>query len=115
MVETIPRGSRPRWAETEFSISSTLGTSRFLPRRSAKRSGSDQDRKSTRLNSSHMSISYAVFCLKKKKKNDVINDVRDEEESHFRLLGTRVRSLASHKRHPHLEMIHDRAVRRRRR
>src|SRR5438477_7730736 len=28
-----------------------------------------EDRKSTRLNSSHMSISYAVFCLKKKKKN----------------------------------------------
>src|SRR4051812_49803787 len=29
-----------------------------------------EDRKSTRLNSSHMSISYAVFCLKKKKKTD---------------------------------------------
>src|SRR5207249_9722003 len=29
----------------------------------------DQDRKSTRLNSSHVSISYAVFCLKKKKNN----------------------------------------------
>src|SRR5207249_8838855 len=28
----------------------------------------DRDRKSTRLNSSHVSISYAVFCLKKKKK-----------------------------------------------
>src|SRR5690554_7586286 len=28
----------------------------------------DQDRKSTRLNSSHVRISYAVFCLKKKKK-----------------------------------------------
>src|SRR2546427_5675935 len=28
-----------------------------------------QDRKSTRLNSSHSQISYAVFCLKKKKKN----------------------------------------------
>src|SRR5690242_21160175 len=28
-----------------------------------------RDRKSTRLNSSHMSISYAVFCLKKKKKS----------------------------------------------
>src|SRR5437773_12260984 len=27
----------------------------------------DQDRKSTRLNSSHITISYAVFCLKKKK------------------------------------------------
>src|SRR5690349_24221956 len=30
-----------------------------------------QDRKSTRLNSSHVEISYAVFCLKKKKKKDV--------------------------------------------
>src|SRR5690242_21434597 len=30
------------------------------------------DRKSTRLNSSHMSISYAVFCLKKKKKEQNI-------------------------------------------
>src|SRR2546426_4856135 len=29
-----------------------------------------QDRKSTRLNSSHLVISYAVFCLKKKKKNE---------------------------------------------
>src|SRR5690242_20869033 len=32
----------------------------------------DRDRKSTRLNSSHMSISYAVFCLKKKKKKKKI-------------------------------------------
>src|SRR5690348_17447908 len=31
-----------------------------------------QDRKSTRLNSSHPSISYAVFCLKKKKKENKI-------------------------------------------
>src|SRR5690554_7664459 len=31
--------------------------------------GSGRDRKSTRLNSSHVRISYAVFCLKKKKKN----------------------------------------------
>src|SRR5437868_9612685 len=30
----------------------------------------DVDRKSTRLNSSHVSISYAVFCLKKKKKRN---------------------------------------------
>src|SRR2546428_13494330 len=30
-----------------------------------------EDRKSTRLNSSHDQISYAVFCLKKKKKNGV--------------------------------------------
>src|SRR5256885_8493664 len=30
------------------------------------------DRKSTRLNSSHLVISYAVFCLKKKKQQDII-------------------------------------------
>src|SRR3712207_7884036 len=33
----------------------------------AHRHGLDLDRKSTRLNSSHANISYAVFCLKKKK------------------------------------------------
>src|SRR5690554_7380388 len=32
------------------------------------------DRKSTRLNSSHVRISYAVFCLKKKKKKKNINN-----------------------------------------
>src|SRR3712207_8756884 len=32
-----------------------------------------QDRKSTRLNSSHANISYAVFCLKKKKKKLIIS------------------------------------------
>src|SRR5437660_4499146 len=31
--------------------------------------GARRDRKSTRLNSSHVAISYAVFCLKKKKTN----------------------------------------------
>src|SRR5258708_11731022 len=35
-----------------------------------------QDRKSTRLNSSHQIISYAVFCLKKKKKNVTSNTYR---------------------------------------
>src|SRR5688572_31372383 len=33
-----------------------------------------QDRKSTRLNSSHSQISYAVFCLKKKKKKKLLLD-----------------------------------------
>src|SRR5262245_9475859 len=32
----------------------------------------ERDRKSTRLNSSHLGISYAVFCLKKKKKTTLI-------------------------------------------
>src|SRR5256885_11950647 len=40
-----------------------------------------QDRKSTRLNSSHLVISYAVFCLKKKKKN--IQSMQDYEQSDY--------------------------------
>src|SRR6266850_5509919 len=32
----------------------------------------ERDRKSTRLNSSHLVISYAVFCLKKKKKKEIL-------------------------------------------
>src|SRR5207249_12039073 len=47
-----------------MSASETMPTSRFLPLSTGSR-----DRKSTRLNSSHVSISYAVFCLKKKKKD----------------------------------------------
>src|SRR3712207_8694107 len=35
-----------------------------------------EDRKSTRLNSSHANISYAVFCLKKKKMTKIIEDRR---------------------------------------
>src|SRR5207249_12083742 len=51
-----PRASR--WSSlraSQLPISAYTTTPRF------------QDRKSTRLNSSHVSISYAVFCLKKKK------------------------------------------------
>src|SRR5437870_11291496 len=36
-----------------------------------------RDRKSTRLNSSHVAISYAVFCLKKKKINDNLIPIRE--------------------------------------
>src|SRR5437868_14956081 len=41
---------------------------RRADRLSADQAVHQPDRKSTRLNSSHVSISYAVFCLKKKKK-----------------------------------------------
>src|SRR5437762_4375154 len=41
-----------------------------------------RDRKSTRLNSSHRCISYAVFCLKKKKTN--INKKRNKKDHHNR-------------------------------
>src|SRR5258708_10522926 len=38
-----------------------------------ERGAAGLDRKSTRLNSSHQIISYAVFCLKKKKKTDMVH------------------------------------------
>src|SRR5438132_6969700 len=39
-----------------------------------------EDRKSTRLNSSHTVISYAVFCLKKKKEKQQNNEVRVKQQ-----------------------------------
>src|SRR3712207_7083683 len=57
-----------------------LGMEEFVDRQISDLSGGQQqrvflsralvDRKSTRLNSSHANISYAVFCLKKKKKSN---------------------------------------------
>src|SRR5260221_8530058 len=43
--------------------------------------GPKTDRKSTRLNSSHTVISYAVFCLKKKKKIELRRRVRKSSQS----------------------------------
>src|SRR5438309_8691804 len=43
---------------------------------------SDRDRKSTRLNSSHSSISYAVFCLKKKKKKQKKDKTQKKNKKH---------------------------------
>src|SRR2546427_3592589 len=40
----------------------------------------DLDRKSTRLNSSHSQISYAVFCLKKKKQKTAIKDTNKRKD-----------------------------------
>src|SRR5690625_6462037 len=42
---------------------------------SVQMDGALQDRKSTRLNSSHVAISYAVFCLKKKKKINIRSNI----------------------------------------
>src|SRR5687768_18131441 len=50
----------------DYALARRLGTRRRAA--AANRVAEGQDRKSTRLNSSHGYISYAVFCLKKKKK-----------------------------------------------
>src|SRR5690349_23478074 len=58
-AQDIKRVAQP----TVAVVPRPTGTRRFRNRRRQRR-----DRKSTRLNSSHVEISYAVFCLKKKKK-----------------------------------------------
>src|SRR5690348_17957583 len=56
------------------AVSAPHGVARPDRDREVREDGQEgaRDRKSTRLNSSHPSISYAVFCLKKKKKNTTI-------------------------------------------
>src|SRR2546421_3744833 len=61
-----------------------LGSPRWL---------SHLDRKSTRLNSSHDQISYAVFCLKKKKKNKAdMEKKRERPEQEMSATGQHLRS-----------------------
>src|SRR2546429_4291781 len=49
------------------------------------------DRKSTRLNSSHGYISYAVFCLKKKKKRKTTTKIKQAQDHSFKLHAGTVR------------------------
>src|SRR5205807_5151295 len=61
------------WANTAALFrsarrSKSANTARPAQTRALRPIATDGDRKSTRLNSSHLVISYAVFCLKKKKK-----------------------------------------------
>src|SRR3712207_8536606 len=78
-----PRPARPRGREPDRATARPRpralrhggAAERQTPRRSKPRPGPPrrppkEDRKSTRLNSSHANISYAVFCLKKKKKHN---------------------------------------------
>src|SRR2546426_8706292 len=63
-----------KWREPHHSFQDSR--SERILRRLQSRLGSRRrirDRKSTRLNSSHLVISYAVFCLKKKNKNTIVS------------------------------------------
>src|SRR5437667_6803798 len=60
-----------------------------VPRRALR--GGARDRKSTRLNSSHITISYAVFCLKKKNRKMTPSSTAKNRKQHnraSRLTGT---------------------------
>src|SRR3989454_12693822 len=64
-VRPVARSSNPsvRFTAFELPVTTTVTNNTYSA------GGSTTDRKSTRLNSSHLVISYAVFCLKKKKKH----------------------------------------------
>src|SRR5699024_12075702 len=63
---TAPNGLHTRPA-AQFVKEAKGFTSEITVTSNGKSASAKRDRKSTRLNSSHVSISYAVFCLKKKK------------------------------------------------
>src|SRR2546430_12184045 len=58
-------------AEAWLAIAGGASALGYFPNHWPANIGEEIDRKSTRLNSSHSQISYAVFCLKKKKKYDI--------------------------------------------
>src|SRR5690242_14272632 len=62
----LPGLARPARSRLRSSVNRRLRLLASDPQPFAVAAHNVQDRKSTRLNSSHMSISYAVFCLKKK-------------------------------------------------
>src|SRR5438874_7382580 len=73
LFRSIHRGVAARVAEL-FARLIEARRQRFDARAEDVRESEQQDRKSTRLNSSHVEISYAVFCLKKKKKKNQKKD-----------------------------------------
>src|SRR5690625_7033421 len=70
--------SASRWLVGSSSSSRSGFSSSSLHSATRRRSPPERDRKSTRLNSSHVAISYAVFCLKKKK--DASGDERSDQQ-----------------------------------
>src|SRR5689334_23485542 len=70
-VSQISRSLKILARDLDVPILALSQLSRAVEQRTDKRPILSEDRKSTRLNSSHSSISYAVFCLKKKKKKHI--------------------------------------------
>src|SRR2546427_7663852 len=60
----------PVTIEVDFALTSHADVAELCPGATRTGGRTVTDRKSTRLNSSHSQISYAVFCLKKKKKDE---------------------------------------------
>src|SRR5688572_31410382 len=77
-LPTSPQSSSAVTPSSPFRVRPTWASGWKLTRLKASR----LDRKSTRLNSSHSQISYAVFCLKKKKKTKKYNKISECKNIH---------------------------------
>src|SRR5260221_4250254 len=82
MIRRPPRSTLFPYTTLFRSPSTTTSAGGLVGRAQAPASGrtTGLDRKSTRLNSSHTVISYAVFCLKKKKTIDSSNSPRERKQ-----------------------------------
>src|SRR5439155_17639795 len=70
-------------ASTRGRLSVSVSSSKKNSFTFGKASFAHLDRKSTRLNSSHVAISYAVFCLKKKKKRNTSRKNSENSSEHI--------------------------------
>src|SRR2546430_3564591 len=82
MIRRPPRSTLFPYTTLFRSAAVAIGRLEQARQRHATSPGSCRDRKSTRLNSSHSQISYAVFCLKKKKKIKKENSKKDNTRTY---------------------------------
>src|SRR5690606_40233094 len=86
--DALPISSPTSRASRRASSTSSRASASTSPATSGRtrwRAASDtvlRDRKSTRLNSSHVKISYAVFCLKKKNKKQTTQNLTAADHTH---------------------------------
>src|SRR5947208_11924148 len=97
MIRRPPRSTLFPYTTLFRSQEKSSANSIYHSLQASLRTNAWQDRKSTRLNSSHQIISYAVFCLKKKKKKKKNKTKRQkiEKQNNKRM------NITRHNRHKH--------------
>src|SRR3712207_8058530 len=81
-ARSVKCGEPAAFAPESETAKAKTSQARVLETRAIAVSTWDRDRKSTRLNSSHANISYAVFCLKKKTAERIVVHTRQRQLSH---------------------------------
>src|SRR5947199_7872428 len=100
MIRRPPRSTLFPYT-TLFRSRAARGGLAHRPARQPRRHIGKRDRKSTRLNSSHLGISYAVFCLKKKNRPEGRHIETHSRHLSSNLTGRRRRGRRHHERVSH--------------